>query len=110
MQSLSTKTFLFTLALVGLAQWVFADTGALKVLKGSIYVQHAQKNLWEPVKNTAAVDEGDQIKTSNDSRGFLTLGEHKVAIGPDTHIALQRVGAGETKIYLKTGAVRNKVH
>ncbi len=82
----------------------------LTPLKGSLYVQHPQKELWESVTAPQTVEEGDRIKTGVDSRAFMLLPDgHKVAIGPDTYLTLERVREGETKFFLKTGVVRNKV-
>src|SRR5687767_13137065 len=85
---------------------LLADSATLKPLKGTVYIQHLNKELWEPVKGPVAVEEGTHIKTSNDSRAFLILpDDHKVAIGPESYMTLQRIRTGETKIYLKTGSV-----
>src|SRR5205809_5269823 len=88
----------------------WADSAALKPLKGSVYVQHPGKELWENVKTQVAVEEGDRIKTNNDSSAFMILpDDHRVAIGEESYVVLERVAEGETKLYLKNGSIRNKV-
>jgi hypothetical protein len=87
-----------------------AATATLKPLSGNTYIQHPNKELWEDVKGVQTVEEGDRIKTHNDSTAFLTLpDDHRVAIGPDSQLTLQRIGEGETKLFLKSGSIRNKV-
>lgn len=97
-------------ALTLLTGLVWAEPAQLKPLRGEVYVQHPNKDLWEPVKAPTAVQEGDRIKTHNDSAAFMVLpDDHRVAIGPDTFMTLERVAEGETKLYLKSGSVRSKV-
>lgn len=95
--------FLFTAS-------AWSEPATLKPLKGEVYVQHPLKDLWEPVHRPQTVQEGDRVKTNNDSAAFMILpDDHRVAIGADTFVTLERVAEGETKLYLKAGSVRSKV-
>lgn len=97
---------LLALVLSGVAEAVTT----LTPLKGSVYVQQPKKELWQTVSGPTTVEEGDRIKTGIDSRAFMLLPDgHKVAIGSETYLTLERIREGETKFFLKTGAVRNKV-
>src|SRR4029077_18560365 len=103
--------WLYVVLASGLApSGLYATSATLQPVEGSVYVQHPNKNLWESVKAPLAVEEGDRIKTNNDSTAFLTMpDDHRVAIGPESFVVLQRLAEGETKIYLKNGSIRNKV-
>src|SRR5258706_8476992 len=84
--------------------------GMLSPVQGTVYIQRPAANLWEEVIKPVAVEEGTGIRTGNGSYALLiTPDAHRVAIGPDTQIKLQRFAQGETKLFLKGGSIRNKV-
>jgi hypothetical protein len=88
----------------------WAVDATLRPLKGSVYLRHANQPTWTLVKAQTSVVEGDQVRTNNASLAFLVLpDDHRVAISEETHVVLQRMADGETKLYLKNGAVRSKV-
>jgi hypothetical protein len=98
------------LMLLVLASPLWAVPATLKPLKGDVYIQHPKNDLWDRVKKEISISEGDRIKTNTDSSAFLILpDDHRVALGPDTFVTLERMAEGETKIFLKNGSVRNKV-
>lgn len=104
------KTALPLLAALLLPALAWAGPASLKPLKGITHLQHADQTTWEEVKGPVTVVEGDRIKTDGESTAFLTLpDDHRVAIGPDSFLTLQRMAAGQTKIFLKSGLVRNKI-
>lgn len=89
---------------------VFGLEGTLTPVRGSVFVQKADKNLWEELKAPATVREGDRVKTGVDSKAFVsTPDDHRVALGSETEITFQRLAEGETKFFLKNGSIRNKV-
>lgn len=104
------KWGLLFLALLASPAALLAVEGTLKPIKGSVSIQSSGKELWKEIQEPTNVTQGDRIRTGPDSKAFLTTpDDHRVAIGPGTFIAIQRLAQGQTKLYLKEGAVRSKV-
>ncbi len=82
----------------------------LQPLKGTVSIQHAQSTGWEEISQDMKVEQGDQIRTGDQSRAFLiTTEDHRVAIGPNTHLTLSHLEDGKTKLYVASGVIRQKV-
>jgi len=87
-----------------------AVDGTLTPVKGTVYIQKADANLWQEISGPLIVQEGDRIKTGMNSKAFvITPDDHRVALGPNTQLTFQRMAEGETKFFLKNGSIRNKV-
>ncbi len=84
--------------------------GTLQPLQGNTFLQRQGQALWEPIAKPTSVEEGDQIRTSNESLAFVILpDDHRVAVAADSYLVLSKMGTDETQLYLKAGNIRNKV-
>jgi hypothetical protein len=78
-------------------------------LKGSTFIQKSD-SAWDELHAPRQVPAGTQVRTGDASSAFLILpGDHRVAVGPDTTLNLQQASEGETKLFLRSGSIRNKV-